>query len=222
MKDSGAKMGLRRTAVVFAMITVFLCSFRCSDGIGVFDEKEPQIVLLKEREIPVWAVYPASENLASTKILFAVVNVSENAEIWAECPDGDLVVSISPNCLKHILSISAAEDFDGYSYVKIIVRDGGLTDEMTIAVELPRIVSETEGITVSCEASSHSVSVDANVDFSARTSADWVALSTDPGAVSFELSENQTGAVREAEIVLHDIYGVVTSIIHVVQNPYSE
>ncbi len=208
-------------AVPFVMMAVLFCSFQCTNVVGqMFPIGDtPEIVLLKEKEVPLWPVYSASENLPSTNIFFVVRSLSDDLEVWADCPGGDLDVKVTPVCTRYTLSVSAKEGFSGSSYVRILSRDGSESDELEIEIELGRIVPEVNEVTVSREASEHTVSIESNMKFYAGSYDGWIDAEAGEDGISFKVAPNDTGVLREGKVIVHDIYEVVTAEIRVIQMP---
>ncbi len=221
MKDCDERKCFRHVAMPLMMMTLFLCSFQCTDALGLFVQEDPapKIELLKKKDVPVWPVYPASENLPSTNILFVVWSLSEDLDVWAECPQGDLEVSVTPVCARYTLSVSATDDFSGPSSVKIISRDGNKGDELEIRIEPARILPEENVVMAAAGAYEYHVPVDTNMGFYAKSYDEWITVQAGPDKVNISVAENETGSSREGRVKLYDIYEVVTAEITVKQMP---
>ncbi len=224
MKDCDFRQSIRRCAMPFAMLSVLFCSFQCTDlaEFMSLDGEGPEVALMLQKEDPVWPVYSVSENLPSTNIYFVVWDISDDGAVWAECPEGDLEVSVTPVCTRYTLSVSATKEFSGESYVKIIAKDGDHITELPVRIELARIVPTEDEISVRGNDGTYPVSVDTNMKYFAEARADWVEATVEDGKLTLNVSENNTGSVREAAVFLHDIYEVVTAEILVVQKPLSD
>ncbi len=219
MKDPVFRKPFRPVVMPMMLMMMLFCSFQCTDlsELMMTSVEGPKIELLKKKEIPLWPVYSASENLPSTNIFFVVWDLSADVEVWAECPDGDLKVEVTPVCTRYTLSVWATERFDGSSSVKILARDGDMISELPVTIELADISPAEEEVVMTYESASYSIPVDANINFDARTYDDWITVNVEDGNVNFSVAENAGGEPREGIIRVYDIYEVVTAEIAVRQ-----
>ncbi len=219
MKDCKGRKGCRLYAIPFMMMAMSLCSFQCSDALSLMslEDAEPEIELMKKKEIPIWTVYLQSDNLPETNIFFVVWNLTEQGNVWAECPNGDLEVSVFPVCSRFTLSVKAKENFTGSSSVTIKAINGGVGDEQEIIIEAGRIALSHDEAIMPAEGGTDSISVDSNMKLFVTTYDDWIQVSIDGDKVTFNISENTSDSDRTGKIIVHDIYEVVSEELTIFQ-----
>ncbi len=219
MKVLGRSKLTKLTAILLVMVAVMVCSFQCSDvtGFSIPADKQLKLELLKKKDIPVWTVYPLSENLPETNIFFAVRNMSKKTRVWAECPEGDLEVKVFPVCSRFTLSVSPKEGYSGFSHVILKAKSGDQEDELEIIVEYGRILLGSNELSLPPSIGTYEISIDSNMNSYATSYEDWMDVSVDGDKLIINVSKNASGTIREGKIVVHDIYEVIKSDIYVRQ-----
>ncbi len=210
--------------MILMMLSVLLCSFQCTEHAEPVlppDENPPveekyAPVIIMASDMQSYPLYPSSAEQA-TMVPFSVMNLASDGRVLAQAEEG-VSAEISNMGDGYRLTVIADNNFSGSSVVKIIASNGGADVEETVNFVTARLNVEKASIDATCEYAAYSIAVDSNVEFYVESEADWISVEARDAYIHMTVSENTTGADREAVVVVSDINGILRSELKLIQN----